>query len=80
MVNLATGRLTEVREFVVRAARVLGVAPDRLDFGALPTRAEEMQHDPVSIAKLQQLLNWAPRTSIAEGVRLTMSSLGHQTS
>lgn len=79
VINLATGRLTEVREFVVQAARVLGVAPDRLEFGALPTRTEEMQHEPVSIAKLRQLLDWAPRTSIAEGVRLTMRSLGHQT-
>jgi len=76
VINLATGRLTEVREFVVQAARVLGVAPDRLDFGALPTRSEEMQHDPVSIAKLRQLLNWSPRTSVAEGVRLTVGQLG----
>jgi nucleoside-diphosphate-sugar epimerase len=70
VVNLATGTLTEVRAFVVEAARVLGIAPERLDFGALPTRTEEMQHDPVSVRRLRVLLeNGVPDTSIAEGVR-----------
>ena len=70
IVNLATGTLTEVRAFVVEAARVLGIAPERLDFGALPTRTEEMQHDPVSVRRLRVLLeNGVPDTPIAEGVR-----------
>ena len=69
VVNLATGRLTAVREFATDAARVLGIAPDRLAFGALPTRAEEMQHDPVSVERLRELLGWVPSTSIADGVR-----------
>lgn len=69
IVNLATGRLTAVREFATEAARVLGIAPDRLVFGALPTRAEEMQHDPVSVERLRELLGWVPSTSIADGVR-----------
>jgi nucleoside-diphosphate-sugar epimerase len=69
VVNLATGRLTTVREFATEAARVLGIAPERLAFGALPTRAEEMQHDPVSVERLRQLLGWVPSTPIADGVR-----------
>lgn len=69
VVNLATGRLTTVREFATEAARVLGIAPERLAFGALPTRAEEMQHDPVSIERLRELLGWAPSTPVADGVR-----------
>jgi nucleoside-diphosphate-sugar epimerase len=67
-VNLATGRLTTVRAFVETAARVLGIAPGRLRFGELPTRPEEMAHDPVSLAKLRDLLGWAPATAIADGV------------
>ena len=69
IVNLATGQLTSVREFASEAARVLGIPPDRLAFGALATRAEEMQHDPVSVSRLRQLLGWVPSTPIAEGVR-----------
>jgi nucleoside-diphosphate-sugar epimerase len=69
IVNLATGQLTSVREFAAEAARVLGIPSDRLAFGALATRAEEMQHDPVSVTRLRQLLGWVPSMPIAEGVR-----------
>lgn len=78
IVNLATGRLSEVREFAAESARVLGIAPQRLDFGALPARAEEMQHDPVAVARLRQLLGWLPATGIADGVRQTAASGGSQ--
>lgn len=71
IVNLATGRLDQVRFFVETAARVLGIDDDLLQFGALPTRAEEMSHDPVSIRRLRELTSWAPSTSIEEGVRRT---------
>lgn len=69
--NLATGELHTVREFVEIAANELGIARERLRFGALPTRAEEMAHEPVSIASLRALVGWVPATSIAEGVRRT---------
>jgi nucleoside-diphosphate-sugar epimerase len=78
IVNLATGLLTEVKEFATESARVLGIAPQRLHFGALPARAEEMQHDPVSVARLRQLLGWVPATGIADGVRRTHASRGSQ--
>lgn len=71
IVNLATGRLTPVREFTLEAARVLGIATERLAFGALPTRTEEMQHDPVLIARLKELIGWSPATDIASGVART---------
>jgi len=69
--NLATGTLASVREFVETAARELGIASERLRFGALPTRPEEMAHDPVSVAGARALLGWTPATPIAEGVRRT---------
>ncbi len=71
VVNLSTGRLSSVRTFVESAAEVLGIVPARLDFGALPTRTEEQQHDPVNIARLRGLLDWVPDTGIANGVRRT---------
>lgn len=76
IVNLATGILTSVREFATDAARVLGISPERLHFGALPTRAEEMQHDPVSVGRLRELSGWVPSTPIAEGVRRTAREVG----
>lgn len=70
VVNLATGGLTSVREFVEAAAIELGIAPGRLRFGALPTRAEEMQHEPVDVGRLRASLGWTPATPVPAGVRL----------
>jgi nucleoside-diphosphate-sugar epimerase len=73
-VNLATGRLTSVEEFVKSAAQVFGIPADRLRFGALPTRAEEMAHAPVSVARLKELLDWTPPTTVGEGLRRTLAA------
>lgn len=72
VVNVATGVLTTVRAFVETAASVLGISADRLDFGAVPVRAEEMEHEPVSVSRLQETLGWKPTTSIVDGVRAAL--------
>jgi UDP-glucose 4-epimerase len=72
LVNLATGRLETVRGFAERAAHVLGVEPELLRFGAVETRPDEMEHEPVSIDRLRTLMcGWAPSMSIEEGVLRT---------
>jgi len=68
VVNLATGRLTTVREFCRLAAGILGIPYDRLRFGALPVRAEEMVHVEVSLTRLRGLTGWIPTTDIAAGI------------
>jgi len=73
IVNLATGNLETVRKFAERAADVIGLDKSLLKFGALPTRSEEMSHDPVSITRLRELTGWVPATSIEAGVRLTLA-------
>jgi nucleoside-diphosphate-sugar epimerase len=72
VVNLATGRLTTVREFTEIAVRVLGIGPTRLRFGALPTRSEEMSHEPVNTERLRILTEWSPQTTIENGIRRTL--------
>jgi UDP-glucose 4-epimerase len=74
-VNLATGVLTTVRTFTERAATVLGLAPGQLLFGALPTRADEIAHEPVSIARLRALTGWVPSLTIEAGVRHTIHEM-----
>jgi nucleoside-diphosphate-sugar epimerase len=74
-INLATGKLETVRRFVARAAAVLGISAERLRFGALPTRPEEMAHDPVNLGLLRSLCAWVPATSIEDGVRRTATLL-----
>ncbi len=75
-VNLATGVLTSVREFATRAAAVIGLSPGQLHFGALPTRPEEMAHDPVSVERLAAATGWTPGTGIEEGVRQVLQEAG----
>jgi nucleoside-diphosphate-sugar epimerase len=70
--NLATGRLLAVRGFAEMAAPVLGLRRDQLGFGLLPGRPHELQHGPVSVARLRQALGWAPATGVPEGVRRTV--------
>src|SRR5262249_14570083 len=71
VVNLATGRLTSVRSFVETAAEILKIPADRLSFGVIPTRAEEMQHDEVTTDRLRRSTAWAPSTTVADGIRRT---------
>lgn len=71
IVNLATGRLTTVRQFVEAAAKILNIPDEMLLFGALPARSEEMSHAPVAIDRLRRLIDWAPQTSIPDAIRHT---------
>jgi UDP-glucose 4-epimerase len=72
VVNLATGKLTSVRAFTETAAGELQIPLERLEFGALPTRAEEMNHSEVWVQRLRMLIGWGPTISIAEGIRQTL--------
>jgi len=74
-VNLATGTLRSVRDFVLEAARILPISSHRLGFGILPRRSDDMHHLPVRLVRLQSLLGWRPRTDIATGLRRTESFL-----
>lgn len=71
IVNVATGHLTSVRQFIETAARIMGIPHDHLRFGALPTRVEEMQHKPVAVRKLKELTSWIPSISISQGIKFT---------
>jgi nucleoside-diphosphate-sugar epimerase len=72
VVNLATGRMTSIRAFAECVGRQLGMSPDQLRFGALPTRGHEMSHDPVAIGRLRDRVQWVPGISVEEGVRRTL--------
>ena len=74
-VNLATGHLHTVREFVACAEAALGLTPGRFQFGALPTRVEEMTHDTVTVERARAWLGWVPSTGIPEGVAATAAFL-----
>jgi UDP-glucose 4-epimerase len=68
-VNLATGCLSRVRDFIEAAAGVLGISSACLQFGALPDRDDETWHGEVDLTRLRELTGWVPPTSMSEGVR-----------
>ncbi len=71
IINVATGKLTSIEEFVRTAAKILGIAEERLLFGSLHTRPEEMRHLPVSTQQLLSDIGWKPRISIEQGISET---------
>jgi nucleoside-diphosphate-sugar epimerase len=74
VVNLARGRMTRVADFVLTAARVVGIGEERLGFGDLPGRVEEMAHEPVNVDRLRKLTGgWSPGTDEAAGIRATLA-------
>jgi nucleoside-diphosphate-sugar epimerase len=73
VVNLATGKLSQVREFVQSAAQILELREGQLGFGALPVQTEELIHDPICLDLLEGLLNWKPTTSLSEGLLKTLN-------
>jgi nucleoside-diphosphate-sugar epimerase len=77
-VNIATGRLTKVREFAQIAASVLGIPRDNLGFNIIESRVQEMDHNPVNIHRLRTLTGWSPQTTIEEGIRRTAEFLATQ--
>ncbi len=80
VVNLATGRLSNVHDFSLAAGQVLGISEHRLGFGAIPTRPEEMKHDPVATTLLESLTSWRPPTTPLEGIRRTLAYQDRQRS
>ncbi len=74
IVNLATGRLATVREFVETAAHLLRLDPGRLKFEK-PLPDNELQHLEVAIGRLRELTCWEPSIDVAEGIRRTLDFL-----
>lgn len=69
VVNVASGALYPVRAFVEVAARELGIDAGRLRFGDVATRPDEMQHEPVTTARLRELIGRSLTTDLATAVR-----------
>ena len=78
VVNLASGVMQPVRKFVEAAAAVAGVPRERLHFGAVPTRPEEMSHTGVSVDRLDELTGWRPSPDLQSGIRRTLMRLSSE--
>ena len=78
IVNLASGRLIKVRDFVGIASGILEIPSQNLILGAISTRPEEMCHTAVTNDRLWRLVRWTPEVSIAEGIQRTWGFTNRQ--
>jgi len=69
--ELGTGTSCEVRIFIELVKKLAGDSSTELKFGALPYRPGEIMDSKVDLAPLASL-GWAPRWSLADGVRHTI--------
>ena len=69
IVNLATGKLTSVRDFVECARSILAIESTRLLFGAIPYREDEVWQGNVNVNFLKHCIGWIPSYSIQEGIK-----------
>ncbi len=74
IVNLATGRMHSVAAFIRACAAQLRLTNEQLHFGALPTRAEEMQHEGVAVERLQELVGYTADGNLAAAVTNALRS------
>jgi len=80
IVNLATGKLTTVREFATTAAHLLRLDPATLRFEK-PIPDNELEHEDIATGRLLDLTGWIPPTGVADGIRQTVEFLdraGHR--
>jgi UDP-glucose 4-epimerase len=77
IINLGSGRVIQLREFVKLIWSELGGAPGLLEFGSHDRPVNE-QSQPVAYADLttlKDLTNWSPSFSIEQGVKETVAEL-----
>ena len=69
VINLASGTMFSVKEFVERSCKILGLASHRMRFDADLKSTSPMQYSRVNIATLILLLRWKPDAKIEDIVR-----------
>ena len=77
IVNLGSGQVIQLKEFVKLFWKELGAYPDQLKFGAhdQPVHEQSQPKSFADVSKLKKLTNWSPTTSIEEGIRLTVQKM-----
>lgn len=73
--NLCTGTGTSVADFSRMAARVAGISPDRLDFGAVPLRPDDMMWQIGDNSRLKQAFGWEAGMDLEQGLRRSIEEM-----
>jgi UDP-glucose 4-epimerase len=69
VVNVGSGRAPTVRMFAELVAEALDAPTSNLGFGDIPMRPDETHCFCADIRRLQEIVNWRPAYSLADGIR-----------
>jgi len=77
IVNLGSGRVIKLKDFIERFWNCLGGTPDLLHFGAHPKPEHEPEQPKCysNLDTLTRLTNWIPSVSLEEGIKCTVEAL-----
>jgi nucleoside-diphosphate-sugar epimerase len=70
--EIASGQAVTIRDFVEEAKKITANTTTSLDFGVLPYRENEVMDSRVDLSAIKNL-GWSSRTSLKEGLRLTVA-------
>ena len=76
-VNLGSGKVVQVKDFVLLFWRLLGGDEKQLKFGARTVRGDEPEQPRsyADLTRLKKLVDWVPSLSLEEGLRRTILEL-----
>ena len=77
IVNLGSGKVIQLKDFVKLFWKQLGGVPELLNFGshAKPVHEQEQPHCFSNHSTLKRLTNWTPSISLSQGIRDTVAAL-----
>lgn len=70
--ELGTGSSISIKEFVEKVKIITGNSQTKLNFGAVPYRANEPMNVNVNVSALKEL-GWAPKISLEKGLEMVVS-------
>lgn len=81
-VNLGSGTVIKLKDFVTLFWKTLGADPKRLKFGAYSMREDEPDQPQsyADLSHLKGLTNWLPSLSVEDGIKITIEKLNQSPS
>ena len=73
IINIASGHSDQIKSLAISVSKLISPqARNLIKLGALPYRENEVMNYSVDINRAKSLINWEPRTSLIEGLALTI--------
>jgi len=73
VINIGSGKSISIKETVTLLLSVMQADAKLAMFGAQPDRPDEMYDNGADISKARQLLEWQPKTALADGLAQTVA-------